>query len=73
MNVIGKWVLGTMVGYFAWFGYYILTFDHVTQREAEVLSSRVRENERIHRKNEENIAEIKATTSTILDFVRHRK
>jgi len=65
MNLIGKWVLGTMLGYYIMIGYYILNQDSVAHYELKEITKSVRnvEIQNLHNKN--NIENIRMNLESI--------
>ncbi len=70
MNTIGKWVLGTMLGYYIIIGVYILTQDNVTHSEIRELKLEVKDGEKQHYGNENDIASMKATLKSMEEVVK---
>lgn len=69
MNVIGKWVLTTMLGYFVAIGYYILTSNFPTRAEVKLVKSRIDAGEKQHYTNENNIVSINAKLDFVIDKI----
>ena len=71
MNLIGKWVLATMLGYFVGIAYYIFS-DKVTHEDIASIKKDVSEGEKLHYKNENHISEINAKLGIIKEILKHQ-
>ena len=71
MNVIGKWILATMLGYFVAIGYYIFTRDHVSSKDIQGLTSEVKNGEKLHYENENQISVINGKLDILIN--KHEK
>ena len=71
MNIIGKWLLATMLGYFVAIGYYITT--NATKGDIDKLHEEVTNGERLHYKNENHISEMNAKLNMITDYIKDKK
>ncbi len=58
MNIIGKWVLATMLGYFVGIAVFIMTCDYATPKDIEKIETRMKEGEILHYQNEKVIENI---------------
>ena len=66
MNLIGKWILSVLLGYFVAIGYHILSSDAISSDEATIIRKNIRAGEVLHYQNEKNIGRINGQLSTIL-------
>jgi len=71
MNIIGKWLLATMLGYFIAVGYYIAT--GATKKDIVELQVHVENGEKLHYKNENQISSMNAKLELIKDYLKNKK
>ena len=72
MTIIGKWVLGTFVGYMIFIGYSIFTWDYATKKELKTVEDAVKEGDDNHNHNERAIAEILGKVDVLVHEVTGR-
>ncbi len=58
MNLIGKWILATMLGYFVAIAVFIMNCDYATPEDIDKIETRMREGEILHYQNEKVIENI---------------
>ncbi len=70
MNLIGKFILTTMLGYFVATGYWIFTNGYASKEDLEKLEKTVKRGEELHYMNEHNIAEMSGKIDFIFNKIR---
>ncbi len=73
MNIIGRWILASLFGYFVILGYYILSHDYLDYKDKIELSKQIKAGEEQHYENEKNIAIIKQMVKEIHSETRRDK
>ena len=74
MNVIGKWILVTLLAYFVALGYFVFSNDWVQQDQLNVVIKSIKEGEVLHYANEKTITKMDAKVSVILQYhIKHGK
>ena len=71
MNIIGKWLLATMLSYFIAVGYYIAT--GATKKDIVDLQVHVENGEKLHYKNENHITKIDTKLDMIVNYIKENK
>ncbi len=66
MNVIGKWILLSLFGYFIVIGYFIFSNDWVEQKEFNAVENLIRKGETLHYQNERSIEGIETKIDILL-------
>ena len=69
MSIIGKWILGTMVGYFIALAIFIFNGTATENHRIDAVTERVSYGESQHKMNEGNIKEIKGSLEIIKDIL----
>ncbi len=73
MNLIGKFMLTTMLGYFIAIGYYVFTIDNVKSNVIDAVNSNIKKGEKLHYKNERDIAKIDGKLEIIIQYLERTK
>lgn len=59
MNIIGRWILVSMLGYFIALGYFIFMNEWVEKEDIRTMDRIIQQGEVLHYFNERNIADLK--------------
>ncbi len=70
MNIIGKWVLATMLGYFVGIAIFIFNNDYATHNDIDKIEKTIKDGEILHYQNEKTISSIETKLDILTDFTR---